>query len=313
MVATTPTSAQRPERSANAGTARLSGATRVDPRGSRPRRLHDRIEDWLAGYPDTLLVRLVHRAPMLLWRLGLGRIEGDGVLTTTGRTSGLPRRIVIGGTSVDGRLYLWNPYGDRAHWYRNLVADPIVTFQDGQDTWTARAVHPTDHDEAVAHYGILDRGVGRRFHEYLADLGVEDGPEGFARDIERIHTVRLDPVDVPGPPPQRADLLWVWPVAATIGLAGLLARRNRRLAVVGAAAAGVALIVLRGRALIDRLTELAIVRPSGPIGRMLEAGRSLRGRDHAQAEARGRRHARHGLVPAHGHALQRRGAGTAAA
>ena len=269
MVAITPSSAKRPERDGYAGTAGLVRDTWADPPGSRSRRLHDRVEDWLAGYPETLPVRLLHRAPMLLWRLGLGRFEGDGVLTTTGRTSGLPRRIVIGGAEIDDRLYLWNPYGDRAHWYRNLVADPIVTFQDGHGAWTARAVHPTDHDEAVAHYGILKRGVGRRFHEYLAHLGIEDSPEGFAREIERVHVVRLDPVEEPGPPALKLDLTWIWPVAATVGLTGLLARRSRRLAVIGAAAICVALVVLRGRALVDRLAELAISRPTGPIGRML--------------------------------------------
>ena len=125
MVATTPTRPRRLEKDADVGTARLPGARRVDVSGSRPDRLYDRIEDWLCAYPDTPLVRLVHQAPMLLWRLGLGRIEGDVVLTTTGRNTGLPRRIVIGPARGDGRQYLWDPYGDRAHWYLNHVADPL--------------------------------------------------------------------------------------------------------------------------------------------------------------------------------------------
>ena len=54
-------------------------------------------------------------------------MAGDGILTTTGRSSGLPRRIIIGPHRIDGRQYYWDPYGDRAHWYRNLVADPVVT------------------------------------------------------------------------------------------------------------------------------------------------------------------------------------------
>ena len=269
MVATTPTGAPRLEQEADDGTAKRPRVTPVDPPGSRLHQLHDRIEDRLAAYPDMAPARLAQRAPMVLWRLGLGRVAGDGILTTTGRSSGLPRRIIIGPHRIDGRQYYWDPYGDRAHWYRNLVADPIVTIQDGEGTWTARAVHPADHDEAVMLYGEIERGIGRRFHEYLADLGVEDSPEGFARDIERIHVIRLDPVHVPGPPPMKADLIWVWPVAAIVGLTGLLARRSRRLAVIGAAAVCVALVVLRGRALVDRLTELTISRPNGPIGRML--------------------------------------------
>lgn len=238
-------------------------AADLDDAGTRLDRLYDRIEDWLAGYPDTSPARLVHRAPMLLWRLGLGRIEGDVVLTTTGRKSGLPRRIVIGPSRIDGRQYLWDPDGDRAHWYRNLLADPIATIQDAGGTWTARAVHPTDHDEAVALYADLERGIGRRFHAYLADLGVEDSPEGFARAIERIHVVRLDPVDEPGPSALALDLTWVWPVAATAGLTRLLARRGHRLAVAGVAATSAVLLVFRGRTLIERLTEAVIPRPRG--------------------------------------------------
>jgi hypothetical protein len=145
--------------------------------------------------------------------------------TTTGRASGLPRRIVIGPSRIDGRQYLWDPYGERAHWYCNLVVDPIVTIQDSGGTWTARAVHPTDHDEAFALYAEIERGIGRRFHEYLADLGVEDSAESFARDIDRIHVIRLDPVREPGPPPMKADLIWVWPVLV---IGGLLAWRTFR-------------------------------------------------------------------------------------
>lgn len=250
------------QRAVSQGHAAVDGRD-ADAAGSRLRRLHDRIEDWLAGYPDKRAVRVVHRAPMVLWRLGLGRIEGDVVLTTTGRKSGLPRRIVIGPSRIDGRPYLWDPYGDRAHWYRNLIADPIVSIQDSSGAWTARAMHPTAHDEAVALYGEIGRDIGRRFHEYLADLGVEDSPDGFARDIERIHVVRLDPVDEPGPPALAPDLTWVWPVGAIVGLTGLLARRSRQLALV-AAATSAALLVLRSRALVDRRTELAISRPTHP-------------------------------------------------
>ena len=268
MVATTPVDMRQLEQDARIDPAARAPDTRTSAPPSQ-RRLLERIEDGLAGYPDTLPVRLVHRAPMLLWRLGLGRIEGDAVLTTTGRKSGLPRHIVIGPTRTDGRRYLWNPYGERAHWYRNLVADPIVTIQDARGTWTARAVHPTDHDEAVALYADIARDVGRRFHLYLADLSVEDSPDGFARDIERVHVVRLDPVDAPGPLPQRADLMWVWPIVGLGGLIGSLAKLSLRVAAAGAAAAGAALLMLRGRELVDRLTELAISRPSGPIGRML--------------------------------------------
>lgn len=144
----------------------------------------------------------------------MGRYAGDQLLTTTGRTSGLPRRAPLSAHRLNGRLYAWDPYGERAHWYRNLVADPIVTVQDGHGTWVARAVHPTDPDEATALYELIGRAIGRRFHEYLAAAGIEDSPAGFADAIDHIHVVRFDPVSQPGPPPVEADLAWVWLVAA---------------------------------------------------------------------------------------------------
>lgn len=192
--------------------------TRPSP-ATRLRGVYQRFDDWLSGYPDTPPVRALHRAPMVLWRLGLGRFAGDQLLTTTGRTSGSPRRAPLSAHRIDGRLYAWDPYGDRAHWYRNLVADPIVTIQDVRGTWTARAVHLDDHDEAVALYERIDQAIGRHFHEYLVDEGIADTAEGFAAAAGRLHVVRFDPVSGSGPSPLRADLVWVWPV----GLAALIA------------------------------------------------------------------------------------------
>lgn len=51
-------------------------------------------------------------------------------ITTTGRTSGLPRRIEITFENIDGRIYISgmpNP-ARRRHWLRNLETDPRLTF-----------------------------------------------------------------------------------------------------------------------------------------------------------------------------------------
>jgi len=50
-------------------------------------------------------------------------------LTTTGRRSGLPREIEIWFTSSSGRYYLVAETGERAHWVRNLRADPRVRWR----------------------------------------------------------------------------------------------------------------------------------------------------------------------------------------
>ena len=56
-------------------------------------------------------------------------IEQDRVIdiTTTGRTSGQPRRIEIWYHNLGGRLYVTGRPGPRS-WYANLVANPELTF-----------------------------------------------------------------------------------------------------------------------------------------------------------------------------------------
>jgi deazaflavin-dependent oxidoreductase (nitroreductase family) len=48
-------------------------------------------------------------------------------ITTTGRTSGLPRRIELVFHNIDGRVIISGMPGKRS-WYANLLADPHFTF-----------------------------------------------------------------------------------------------------------------------------------------------------------------------------------------
>jgi deazaflavin-dependent oxidoreductase (nitroreductase family) len=48
-------------------------------------------------------------------------------ITTTGRTSGKPRRIEIWYFMVDGRVYITGTPGPR-DWYANLLAEPRMVF-----------------------------------------------------------------------------------------------------------------------------------------------------------------------------------------
>ena len=48
-------------------------------------------------------------------------------ITTTGRSSGQPRRVEIWFHNVDGRIFITGTPGTRS-WYANMVADPNMTF-----------------------------------------------------------------------------------------------------------------------------------------------------------------------------------------
>ena len=53
-------------------------------------------------------------------------------LTTTGRTTGLPRQIEIWFTRHGGRYYVIAEHRERAQWVRNIRADPHVRLRVGR-------------------------------------------------------------------------------------------------------------------------------------------------------------------------------------
>jgi deazaflavin-dependent oxidoreductase (nitroreductase family) len=60
-------------------------------------------------------------------------------LTTTGRRSGRPREAELWFTRRADRYYVIAEDRERAHWIRNLLADPRVTWRVEERTFTGRA------------------------------------------------------------------------------------------------------------------------------------------------------------------------------
>jgi deazaflavin-dependent oxidoreductase (nitroreductase family) len=195
--------------------------------------LEERFDAWTIRHPTEL--RPLLRLPIILWRLGLGpligRIDVRGghlvMLTVTGRSTRLPRHTPLVAHDFDGRTYLWCPYGDRAQWYHNAGANPVVTVQSGGDLRSMRAVAITDVDEVVRLVAQLRHFDQTFLRSYLEAEGVADTDADVATNAGRLHLRRLDPTEEEGPPALPADLAWVWPVAAAAGLS-LAARRVSR-------------------------------------------------------------------------------------
>ena len=180
-------------------------------------------------YPDTPLQRASRRMPVLRWRLGLGRLAGRTliVLTVTGRTSGLPRRTPVRREFVGDTTYVWCPYGGRAQWYRNLIANPVATVQSRTGTQVVLAV-PIGDDEAVAVVAELRRLYPPLLRRYLDAEGISDTPQDIIRNRQRLHVRRLDPTSEEGPPPQEADLVWWWLVPAAVAALSVVRRCRRQ-------------------------------------------------------------------------------------
>jgi deazaflavin-dependent oxidoreductase (nitroreductase family) len=73
-------------------------------------------------------VQKIHR---LLYAVGFGPIVGKIILllTTTGRKSGLPRVTPLQYEEIDGKYYLGAARGQKADWFRNILADPRVDLR----------------------------------------------------------------------------------------------------------------------------------------------------------------------------------------
>ena len=83
-------------------------------------------------------------------------------ITTTGRTTGEPRKIEIWYHRIGGRFYITGTPGRPRSWYANLVAEPAFTFHLKQSVTadlaaTARPI--TDPSEREEVFGAMLPGM----------------------------------------------------------------------------------------------------------------------------------------------------------
>jgi deazaflavin-dependent oxidoreductase (nitroreductase family) len=83
------------------------------------------------------LMRWLFRAPIFLYRIGLGCLLGERfvLLHHIGRKSGQMRQTVveiIGHEQASDTYYIVSGWGYKAQWYQNLLATPTITIQVGR-------------------------------------------------------------------------------------------------------------------------------------------------------------------------------------
>lgn len=179
-------------------------------------------------YPQKGWRRFLFRAPLILWRLGLGPLLGQIILllTHTGRKSSLPRRTLVEYYRLDGRPYVICAWGRQSQWGQNLLADPRCTIQTARGTENAMAVRVQDDEELCRVYELFMRRNPPLTHTYLKSQDIRPDPDDLIAKKERVYCFRFDPSPEAGPPPQPADLVWVWPLVGAAGLVFYLARKR---------------------------------------------------------------------------------------
>ena len=180
-------------------------------------------------YPTGGWRKAMFKYPVYLWRLGLGPLMGKimVLMTTTGRKSGLPRRTLTEYHRLNGKKYAPSGFGSRSQWYKNIEADPHVTIQTEDGAERVIAVRVTEDDEILALMDVMIKKDGTAMRDlYLNALEIEPTPEDILAKKDRIYWLRFDPTDEPTPPPQEADLMWVWPITAVFTLLAILILRK---------------------------------------------------------------------------------------
>jgi len=168
---------------------------------------------------------IIYKIPILLWRMGFGpylshpKRGGKRMLliTTRGRKSKLPRHTMASCINFDQRNYVISGWWLRSDWIKNIHEDPLVTIQVGNKIISAHARRVIDVDEfrGVAR-SLFESGGDSHFKDWLDSLNIAYSLDDMVDNKDLVHFIGFDAVEMDGPAPLSADLLWIWAVVISL-------------------------------------------------------------------------------------------------
>lgn len=99
-------------------------------------------------------LKVTNRFVVPLYRVGVLPVLGLGktvmLLTTKGRKSGKMRGFPVGYFRIDGGIYVFSAWGEKANWFKNLMLNPDQVYvQIGLSRFRAHAQVIRDRQELV--------------------------------------------------------------------------------------------------------------------------------------------------------------------
>jgi deazaflavin-dependent oxidoreductase (nitroreductase family) len=148
--------------------------------------------------PPSGVSRALFRAPIYLYRLGLGWLFGRRILLLNhiGRVSGTQRQVVLEVVEhdrTDGSFVVASGWGPTAAWYRNILQTPQVSVQVGRRTIPVTAVPLTAEQgaEIFARYAARHRAAATYLLPRLMGFSVDGSQADFRAVGQRMPFVRL--------------------------------------------------------------------------------------------------------------------------
>ena len=162
-------------------------------------------------YPNNIIIKKLYQTPILLYRLGLGKLIGKYILilSTFGRKTGRIHRTPVEYFQDQDRLFVISGFGTAPDWFRNLQTDPHVTLNLGEEHRNMLAYKPQTKQEWDGVLAYLKSSPV----SVLSNPGLIhqlDKPE-IQQVIKTWPVLTFKPTQDPCPPPLEADLVWAWP------------------------------------------------------------------------------------------------------
>jgi deazaflavin-dependent oxidoreductase (nitroreductase family) len=174
-----------------------------------------------------------NRFMLLLWRLGLGS-WGNGtkhggyvmVIKHKGRRTGMLRYTPVNYATIDEDIFCVAALGEKADWYRNLIAEPEVEVWLANGRWSGAAEDVSNCDERVdlIRAVLIASGFAAPLFGVNPNKLTDTELADLCENYRLIKIRKTAPVTGPGGP---GDLAWIWPLS-TFLLLWLVLRRRRR-------------------------------------------------------------------------------------
>lgn len=175
-----------------------------------------------------------NRFMLSLWRLGLGGYGNPSkfggavmVIKHRGRKSGLIRYAPVNFAEIDGDIYCTAGFGEKTHWYQNLLADPEVELWLPDSRWEGLAEEVSDVENRVEilRAVLVASGFAGPLFGYNPRRMSDEQIDALIGPYRLMRIRRTAPLTGPGGP---GDLAWVWPLATFVLLRLLFRRRRAR-------------------------------------------------------------------------------------
>ena len=174
------------------------------------------------------IFRLLNKYFMVpVFRLGLGQFIGNPfsgyimVLKTIGHKSGLTRYAPVNYAIYEGSIYCLSGFGRKAHWYRNLQANPEIELIMPSGRYAGKAETLTDADEILKiSRQILKNSGFAAFFAGVNPFTISD--EDLHKKEKETVVIRITPNGIYAGSADPGGWLWVWLTVAVIIIALVL-------------------------------------------------------------------------------------------